>query len=84
MESLLTVCIATFMPETKVKVCKVLWTNEKHRHWFMQVMETPFRNCKKFNLEVDKVSFINVKHNFHKGLSHQKKHFFSDKAIRKC
>ena len=38
----------------------------------MQVMETPFRTCKNSNLEVDKVSFINVKHNFHKGLNHQK------------
>ena len=43
----------------------------------MQVMETPFRNCKNSNLEVDKVSFINVKHNFHKGLNHQKKCIFS-------
>ena len=43
----------------------------------MQVMETPFRNCKNSNLEVDKVSFINVKHNFHKGLNHPKKHIFS-------
>ena len=43
----------------------------------MQVMETPFRNCKNSNLEVDKVSIINVKHNFHKGLNHQKKYIFS-------
>ena len=50
----------------------------------MQVMETPFRNCKNSNLEVDKVSFINVKLNFYKGLNHQKKYFFRDKAIRKC
>ena len=50
----------------------------------MLVTETPFRNCKKSNLEVDRVSFINVKRNFHKGLNHQKKYFFRDKTIRKC
>ena len=43
----------------------------------MQVMDTPFRSCKNSNLEVDKVSLINVKHNFRKGLNHQKIYIFS-------
>ena len=43
-------------------------------------METPSKNCKNFNLEMDKVSFINVKYNFHKGLKHQKKYFLGAKC----
>ena len=42
-------------------------------------METPSKNCKNSNLEMDKVSFINVKYNFHKGLKHQKINFLGAK-----
>ena len=47
-------------------------------------METPPKKCKNFNLEMDKVSFINVKYNFHKGLKHQKNIFFRGKVFRNC
>ena len=42
-------------------------------------MEAPSKKCKNSNLEMDKVSFINVKYNFHKGLKHQKTNFLGAK-----
>ena len=69
MESLLAVYMATLMSETKIRVCKKLWTDSKAIE-FIQVIETPSKKCKNSNLEVDKVSFVNVKYDFHTGLKH--------------
>ena len=59
----------TLMSETKIKVCKKLWT-DRNTIEFIQVIETPSQKCKNSNLELDKVSFVNVKYDFHKGLKH--------------
>ena len=56
MESLSTVYMATLMSETKIKVCKKLWTDRKTIE-FIQVIETPSQKCKNSNLKLDKVSF---------------------------
>ena len=71
MESLSTVYMATLMSETKIKVCKKLWTDIKAIE-FIPVIETPSQKSKNSNLELDKVSFVNVKYDFHKGLKHSK------------
>ena len=71
MESLSTVYMATLMSETKIKVCKKLWTDTKTTE-FIEVIETPSQKCKNSNLELDKVSFVNVKYDFHRGLKHLK------------
>ena len=69
MESLLAVYMATIMSETKIRVWKKLWTDRKAIE-FIQVIEKPSEKCKNSNLEVDKVSFVNVKYDFHTGLKH--------------
>ena len=69
MESLLTVYMATLMSETKIRAWKKLWTDRKAIE-FIQVIEKPSKKCKNSNLEVDKVSFVNVKYDFHTGLKH--------------
>ena len=45
MESLSTVYMATLMSETKIKVCKKLWTDIKTTE-FIEVIETPSKNAK--------------------------------------
>ena len=69
MENLSTVNMATLMSETKIKVCKKLGTDIKAIE-FIEVIETPSKKCQNSNLELDKVSFVNVKFDFHKGLKH--------------
>ena len=74
-ESLLTVSIATLVPEIKVKVFKNLWTDRKAIE-LIQLMERPSRKCKNSNVEVERFSCINVKYKFQKGLmKHQKIYF---------
>ena len=73
-ESLLTVSIATLVPEIKIKVFKNLWTDRKTIE-LIQLMERPSRKCKNSNVEVERFSCINVKYKFHKGLKHQKIYF---------
>ena len=69
MESLSAVYMATLMSESKIKVCKKLCTDRKAIE-SIQVIETSSKKCKNSNLEVDKVSFVNVKYDIHKGLKH--------------
>ena len=69
MESLLAVYVATLMSETEIRVWKKLCTDRKVIE-FIQVIEKPSKKCKNSNLEVDKVSFVNVKYDFHTGLKH--------------
>ena len=46
MESLLTVYMATLMSETKIKVCKKLWTDIKAIE-VIEVIETPSKKMQK-------------------------------------
>ena len=73
-ESLLTVSIATLVPEIKIKAFKNLWTDRKTIE-FIQLMERPSRKCNNSNAEVERVNCINVKYKFHKGLKNQKIYF---------
>ena len=73
--------MSTIMSETKIKVCKKLWTDRKAIQ-FIQVIETPSKKYKNSNLELDKVSFVNVKYDFHKGLKHQK-YIFQGQSFQK-